>query len=209
MSALPPPAAADHAAVAPPAPRDGGAGFAAPAPPGREQIVVAHSGCGYGPAHRLSDNRRPDEDRTRGLVAWVLRSLAASRSRSEGWLSTGDLPGRYRSPGRIRGQQPPAGGDRLPDRGRTPAWAYGDGHRGGDLEAELARLSRGLRTAVVLCDVEGIPDGQVAATRGVKPGAPRGRVHRARTAPDICGAHRRSLAGRHPDGTATSWQRRA
>ena len=62
----------------------------------------------------------------------------------------------------------------------------------GDIEAALRKLPEDYRVAVVLCDVVGLPYGEIADQLSIPVGTVRSRIHRGRT------ALRSSLAGRRP-----------
>ena len=63
----------------------------------------------------------------------------------------------------------------------------------GDVQAALDALPPDFRAAVVLCDLEGLPYEEIAATLGIKVGTVRSRIHRGRA------QLRAALAHRAPD----------
>jgi RNA polymerase sigma factor (sigma-70 family) len=174
-------------------------------PPTWEEVVEAHGDRVYRLAYRLTGNRHDAEDLTQDVFVRVFRSLADyTPGTFEGWLhriTTNLFLDRVRRQARIRFEALPT------DLGRTeslmsseasPEQAYSDAHLDGELEVALSALAPEFRSAVVLCDLEGLSYEEVAATLGVKLGTVRSRIHRGRS------QLRKALAHRAPRSAPTT-----
>lgn len=154
-------------------------------PPSWDEVVRTHSARVYRLAYRLTGNRHDAEDLTQEVFVRVFRSLSSyTPGTFEGWLhriTTNLFLDQVRRKQRIRfdGLADDAA-ERLPGREPTPAQAYEDRTFDGDVQAALDALSPDFRAAVVLCDIEGLPYEEIAATLGIKLGTVRSRIHRGR-----------------------------
>ncbi|MFL6239540.1 MAG: RNA polymerase sigma factor SigE [Actinomycetes bacterium] len=167
-------------------------------PPPWDEIVRAHSGRVYRLAYRLAGNQQDAEDITQDVFIRVFRSLENyTPGTFEGWLhriTTNLFLDLVRRRARIRFEAlPDDSGDRLAGRGPTPEQAYDETHLDVDVQAALAALAPEFRSAVVLCDIEGLSYEEIAATLGIKLGTVRSRIHRGRA------QLRQALADRAPD----------
>src|SRR6185369_4549632 len=101
----------------------------------------------------------------------------------EGWLhriTTNLFLDTVRRKQRIRFDALPDDTERLPGRERSPQQVIDDQLFDGDIQAALDALPPDFRAAVVLCDLEGLPYEEIAATLGIKLGTVRSRIHRGR-----------------------------
>ncbi|MBW2237113.1 MAG: sigma-70 family RNA polymerase sigma factor, partial [Deltaproteobacteria bacterium] len=73
-----------------------------------------------------------------------------------------------------------AAGDHLPEAPRDPESAAAGAQLGRMVQEALAELPEPLRLALVLCDIEGLGYGEIAAALGVPVGTVKSRIHRAR-----------------------------
>ncbi len=164
-------------------------------PPTWDEVVRTHAGRVYRLAYRLTGNQHDAEDLTQEVFVRVFRSLSSyTPGTFEGWLhriTTNLFLDQVRRRARIRfeplGDDAP---DRLAGREPTPAQAYDQTHFDPDVQAALEGLSPEFRTAVVLCDIEGLSYEEIALTMGVKLGTVRSRIHRGRSALRSALAHR-------------------
>ncbi|MGQ0466446.1 MAG: RNA polymerase sigma factor SigE [Sporichthyaceae bacterium] len=151
-----------------------------------EEIVREHSGSVYRLAYRLTGNRHDAEDLTQDVFVRVFRSLHTYEPGNfSGWLhriTTNLFLDSVRRQARIRFEAlPDYAEDTWTGREPSPEQALLDRHLDADLQAALDSLPPEFRAAVVLCDIEGLPYEEIAATMGVKLGTVRSRVHRGRT----------------------------
>ena len=155
-------------------------------PPTWEEVVRAHSARVYRLAYRLTGNQHDAEDLTQEVFVRVFRSLSNyTPGTFEGWLhriTTNLFLDSARRKQRIRFEGlVEDGADRLVGREPSPEAVYHDRHFDADVQAALDTLHPDFRAAVVLCDIEGLSYGEIAATLGVKLGTVRSRIHRGRT----------------------------
>ena len=154
-------------------------------PPTWEQVVELHGDRVYRLAYRLTGNRHDAEDLTQDVFVRVFRSLADyTPGTFEGWLhriTTNLFLDKVRRQARIRFEALPEDQERLAGPAASPEQAWSDSHLDADLERALAALAPEFRSAVVLCDLEGLSYEEVAATLGIKLGTVRSRIHRGRT----------------------------
>ena len=150
-----------------------------------DEVVRDHSARVYRLAYRLTGNRHDAEDLTQEVFVRVFRSLSSyTPGTFEGWLhriTTNLFLDMVRRKARIRFDALPDDTERLPGRERSPQQVYDDAHFDGDVQAALDALPPDFRAAVVLCDLEGLPYDEIAATLGVKVGTVRSRIHRGRS----------------------------
>ena len=154
-------------------------------PPSWEQVVREHSARVHRLAYRLSGNAQDAEDLTQETFVRVFRSLADySPGTFEGWLhriTTNLFLDMVRRRQRIHFVALPEDPDRLSGDAPSPEQVYADTHLDPQVQAALDALKPEFRVAVILCDIEGLTYEEIAATRGVKLGTVRSRIHRGRT----------------------------
>jgi RNA polymerase sigma-70 factor (ECF subfamily) len=177
------------------------AGSAAPAaavpdwvPPSWDEVVRTHSARVYRLAYRLTGNPHDAEDLTQEVFVRVFRSLSTyTPGTFEGWLhriTTNLFLDTVRRKQRIRFDALPDDPERVPGRERSPQQVFDDNAFDGDIQAALDALPPDFRAAVVLCDLEGLPYDEIAATLGIKVGTVRSRIHRGRAQLRAALAHR-------------------
>jgi len=163
-------------------------------PPSWDEVVRAHSARVYRLAYRLTGNSHDAEDLTQEVFVRVFRSLSSyTPGTFEGWLhriTTNLFLDQVRRKQRIRFDALPDDPERLPGRERSPQQVFDDTHFDGDVQAALDALPPDFRAAVVLCDLEGLPYEEIAATLGIKIGTVRSRIHRGRALLREALAHR-------------------
>jgi RNA polymerase sigma-70 factor (ECF subfamily) len=166
-------------------------------PPSWDDVVRTHSARVYRLAYRLTGNQHDAEDLTQEVFVRVFRSLSGyTPGTFEGWLhriTTNLFLDTVRRKQRIRFDALPDDAERIPGRERSPQQVFEDTHFDDDIQAALDALSPDFRAAVVLCDLEGLPYDEIAATLGIKVGTVRSRIHRGRA------QLRAALAHRAPD----------
>jgi RNA polymerase sigma-70 factor (ECF subfamily) len=159
-------------------------GMGDPSVPTWEEVATVHGHFIFTVAYRLTGNRSDAEDLAQDVLLRVKRGLETYRPGSiEGWLSRitmnvflDEMRRRRRRPIDALPDDPervlPAspGVDEVIDSSSMEA----------DLERALARLPEEFRTAVVLCDVAGLPYAEISETLGVPIGTVRSRIHRGR-----------------------------
>jgi RNA polymerase sigma-70 factor (ECF subfamily) len=169
-------------------------------PPSWDEVVRAHSSRVYRLAYRLTGNRHDAEDLTQEVFVRVFRSLSSyTPGTFEGWLhriTTNLFLDGVRRKQRIRFDALPDDAERIPGNERSPQQVFEDTHFEGDIQAALDALPPDFRAAVVLCDLEGLPYDEIAATLGIKVGTVRSRIHRGRAQLRAALAHRDPVAGR-------------
>jgi RNA polymerase sigma-70 factor (ECF subfamily) len=167
-------------------------------PPSWDEVVRTHSARVYRLAYRLTGNQHDAEDLTQEVFVRVFRSLSGyTPGTFEGWLhriTTNLFLDTVRRKQRIRFDALPDDAERIPGRERSPQQVFEDTHFDDDVQAALDALPPDFRAAVVLCDLEGLPYEEIAATLGIKVGTVRSRIHRGRA------QLRAALAHRAPDG---------
>ena len=154
--------------------------------PSWDELVRQHADRVYRLAYRLSGNQHDAEDLTQETFIRVFRSLQNYQPGTfEGWLhriTTNLFLDMVRRRARIRMEALPEDYDRVPSDQPNPEQIYHDSRLGPDLQAALDSLPAEFRAAVVLCDIEGLSYEEIGATRGVKLGTVRSRIHRGRQA---------------------------
>jgi RNA polymerase sigma-70 factor (ECF subfamily) len=184
--------AVTSATAAAPAPQDA----VAPewVPPSWDEVVRLHSARVYRLAYRLTGNQHDAEDLTQEVFVRVFRSLSSyTPGTFEGWLhriTTNLFLDTVRRKQRIRFDALPDDPERVPGRERSPQQVFDDNNFDGDVQAALDALPPDFRAAVVLCDLEGLPYDEIAATLGIKVGTVRSRIHRGRAQLRAALAHR-------------------
>jgi RNA polymerase sigma factor (sigma-70 family) len=163
-------------------------------PPSWDEVVRTHSARVYRLAYRLTGNRHDAEDLTQEVFVRVFRSLSTyTPGTFEGWLhriTTNLFLDTARRKARIRFDALPDDAERIPGRERSPQQVLDDSQFDGDIQAALDALPPDFRAAVVLCDLEGLPYDEIAATLGIKVGTVRSRIHRGRSQLRAALAHR-------------------
>jgi len=180
-------------------------------PPTWEEVVREHSARVYRLAYRLTGNTHDAEDLTQEVFVRVFRSLPSyTPGTFEGWLhriTTNLFLDQARRRQRIRFEG--LGDDtaaRLGDAGPSPDEAFDDRHLDSDIQDALRALAPEYRAAVILCDLEGLPYEEIAATLGIKLGTVRSRIHRGRAQLRAALEHRRP---RHVSAVTTPAPRTA
>jgi RNA polymerase sigma factor (sigma-70 family) len=167
-------------------------------PPTWDEVVRTHSARVYRLAYRLTGNPHDAEDLTQEVFVRVFRSLADyTPGTFEGWLhriTTNLFLDQVRRKARIRFEALPDDADRVAGKDPTPAQLVDDRLFDADVQAALDALPPEFRSAVVLCDIEGLSYEEIAATLGIKLGTVRSRIHRGRA------LLRKALADRTPAG---------
>jgi RNA polymerase sigma-70 factor (ECF subfamily) len=163
-------------------------------PPSWDEVVRTHSARVYRLAYRLTGNPHDAEDLTQEVFVRVFRSLSTyTPGTFEGWLhriTTNLFLDTVRRKQRIRFDALPDDPERVPGRERSPQQVFDDNAFDGDIQAALDALPPDFRAAVVLCDLEGLPYDEIAATLGIKVGTVRSRIHRGRAQLRAALAHR-------------------
>jgi RNA polymerase sigma factor (sigma-70 family) len=166
--------------------------------PSWDDVVRDHSARVYRLAYRLTGNAYDAEDLTQEVFIRVFRSLHTfTPGTFEGWLhriTTNLFLDMARRKAKIRFSPLPDDAERIPGREASPQQVYDDTHFEGDIQAALDALPPDFRAAVVLCDLEGLPYDEIAATLGVKVGTVRSRIHRGRAQLRAALAHRAPVA---------------
>jgi len=182
-----------------PAPAEQPAAIPEWVPPSWDEVVRTHSARVYRLAYRLTGNQHDAEDLTQEVFVRVFRSLSTyTPGTFEGWLhriTTNLFLDTVRRKQRIRFDALPDDPERVPGRERSPQQVFDDNNFDGDVQAALDALPPDFRAAVVLCDLEGLPYEEIAATLGVKVGTVRSRIHRGRAQLRAALAHRAPSRG--------------
>ncbi len=152
-----------------------------------EEVARTHGRFLYTVAYRLTGK----DDDARDLVQEVLlrlhRGLATYRPGSlEGWLSRittnvflDGVRRRQRRPTDLLPEEPDRA-ERVLPASRAAEDAFQDATLSVDIQRALDGLPVDFRTAVVLCDVAGLPYQEIATSLGVPVGTVRSRIHRGR-----------------------------
>ncbi|MET9835433.1 RNA polymerase sigma factor SigE [Streptomyces sp. NPDC006385] len=163
--------------------------------PSWDEIVRTHAHRVYRLAYRLSGNQHDAEDLTQEVFIRVFRSLSRySPGTFEGWLhriTVNLFLDMVRRRSRIRFEYlADSAAERVQAVEPSPAQAHHDAQLEPDVQAALDALPDEFRTVIVLCDIEGLPYAEIAATLGVKVGTVRSRIHRGRARLRTALAHR-------------------
>ncbi|MET9834010.1 RNA polymerase sigma factor SigE [Streptomyces sp. NPDC006385] len=167
------------------------------------EIVRTHAHRVYRLTYRLCGNQHDAEDLTQEVFIRVFRSLSGySRGTFQGWLhriTVNLFVDTVRRRSRIRFEYlADSAADRVQAVEPSPAQIHHDVQPEPDVQAALDALPTEFRTVIVLCDIEGLPYEEIAATLGVKIETIRSRIHRGRARLRIALAHR---AGHGTDTT--------
>ena len=149
-------------------------------------MARSHGRFLYTVAYRLTGNDADAQDLVQEVLLRVRRGLVTYRPGSlEGWLSR-ITTNAFLDDVRRRKRRPLDALPDDPDRAVPPAVAADATSEAESISDEvqdaLARLPDEYRAAVVLCDVVGLPYGEIADQLGVPVGTVRSRIHRGRAA---------------------------
>ena len=135
-------------------------------------------------AYRLTGNDADAQDLVQEVLLRVRRGLATYRPGSlEAWLSritTNAFLDETRRRKRRPSEPLPDDPDRVLAGGEDAATAFASATISDDVQGALRGLPDEYRAAVVLCDVVGLPYGEIADQLGVPVGTVRSRIHRGR-----------------------------
>ncbi|MGK9464943.1 RNA polymerase sigma factor SigE (plasmid) [Streptomyces sp. G6] len=149
------------------------------------EVVRTYAHRVYRLAYRLCGNQHDAEDLTQEVFIRVFRSLSGYRRGTfEGWLhriTVNLFVDTVRRRSRIRFEYlADSAAERVQAVEPNPEQAHHDAQVEPDVQAALDALPTEFRTVIVLCDIEGLPYVEIAATLGVKIGTVRSRIHRGR-----------------------------
>jgi RNA polymerase sigma factor (sigma-70 family) len=148
------------------------------------EIARTHGRFLYMLAYRLTGNSDDAQDLVQEVLLRVRRGLATYRPGSmEGWLSK-ITTNAFLDEVRRRHRRPLDALPADPDRVVPPAPSADEAMAAevlpSDVQAALRRLPEEFRSAVVLCDVVGLPYQEIADALDVPVGTVRSRIHRGR-----------------------------
>lgn len=155
------------------------------APASWEEIAARYGDTVYTMAYRLTGDRDEASDLAQDVFVRVYRNLDRYQPGTfEGWLyriTKNLFLDRIRRKTRIRIEPLSDEEWRQPsDQSLGPADRLEAGVLGEDLEVALYALPPAFRTAVVLCDVQGLTYQEIAQATGWPVGTVRSRIHRGR-----------------------------
>jgi RNA polymerase sigma-70 factor, ECF subfamily len=150
-----------------------------------EEIAERYGDTVFSMAFRLTGDRDEARDLAQDVFVRVYRNLDRYRPGTfEGWLyriTKNLFLDRVRRRARVRMEPLPDEEWRQPpEAGPGPEEEVEAGVLRGDLELALQDLAPSFRTAVVLCDVQGLSYEEIAAATGWPIGTVRSRIHRGR-----------------------------
>jgi RNA polymerase sigma-70 factor (ECF subfamily) len=149
-------------------------------------VARSHGRFLYTVAYRLTGNDADAQDLVQEVLLRVRRGLATYRPGSlEAWLSritTNAFLDETRRRKRRPSEPLPDDPDRVLVGGDDAATALARATLSDDVQDALRALPDEYRAAVVLCDVVGLPYGEIADQLGVPVGTVRSRIHRGRAA---------------------------
>ena len=153
--------------------------------PSWDEIAERYGSVVYTMAYRLTGDRDEARDLAQDVFVRVYRNLDRYRPGTfEGWLyriTKNLFLDRVRRRKRVRLEPLPEEEWRQPsDLAPGPAERIESDMLRGDLESALQELPPLFRTAVVLCDVQGLSYEEVATATGWPMGTVRSRIHRGR-----------------------------
>ena len=147
-------------------------------------MARSHGRFLYTVAYRLTGNDADAQDLVQEVLLRVRRGLATYRPGSlEAWLSritTNAFLDETRRRKRRPSEPLPDDPDRVLAGGDDAATALAAATLSDDVQDALRALPYEYRAAVVLCDVVGLPYGEIADQLGVPVGTVRSRIHRGR-----------------------------
>ena len=152
-----------------------------------EEVARTHGRFLYTVAYRLTGKEDDARDLVQEVLLRVQRGLATYRPGSlEGWLSRittnvflDGVRRRQRRPTDLLPEEPERAERVLPSF-KPAEEAFSDATLSTDVQRALDGLPAEFRTAVVLCDVAGLPYQEIATSLGVPVGTVRSRIHRGR-----------------------------
>jgi RNA polymerase sigma-70 factor (ECF subfamily) len=149
-------------------------------------VARSHGRFLYTVAYRLTGNDADAQDLVQEVLLRVRRGLATYRPGSlEAWLSritTNAFLDETRRRKRRPSEPLPDEPDRVLAGADDAATALARATLSDDVQDALRALPDEYRAAVVLCDVVGLPYGEIADQLGVPVGTVRSRIHRGRAA---------------------------
>ena len=147
-------------------------------------MARSHGRFLYTVAYRLTGNDADAQDLVQEVLLRVRRGLATYRPGSlEAWLSritTNAFLDETRRRKRRPSEPLPEDPDRVLAGGQDAATDLAAATLSDDVQGALRALPDEYRAAVVLCDVVGLPYGEIADELGVPVGTVRSRIHRGR-----------------------------
>jgi RNA polymerase sigma factor (sigma-70 family) len=147
-------------------------------------VARSHGRFLYTVAYRLTGNDADAQDLVQEVLLRVRRGLTTYRPGSlEAWLSritTNAFLDETRRRKRRPSEPLPDDPDRVLVGGDDAATALASATISDDVQDALRALPDEYRAAVVLCDVVGLPYGEIADQLGVPVGTVRSRIHRGR-----------------------------
>jgi RNA polymerase sigma-70 factor (ECF subfamily) len=155
--------------------------------PDWDEIAEQYGDLVFGMAFRLTGDRDEALDLAQDVFVRVYRNLDRYRPGTfEGWLyriTKNLFLDRVRRGGRVRLEPLPDEEWRQPSESEPgPAETLEAGVLRSDLETALADLAPSFRTAVVMCDVQGLSYEEISDALGWPIGTVRSRIHRGRKA---------------------------
>lgn len=169
----------------PPTPTPAEPGVVGEEAPSWEDVATRYGPTIYTMAYRLTGDRDEARDLTQDVFVRVYRNIDRYRPGTfEGWLyriTKNLFLDRVRRGGRVRLEPLPEEEWRQPAEPTPgPAEQLEEGVLRGDLQRALQELPATFRTAVVLCDVQGLTYEEIADATGWPIGTVRSRIHRGR-----------------------------
>jgi RNA polymerase sigma factor (sigma-70 family) len=166
-----------------------------PPAPTWDEVVERHGDRVYRLAYRLTGNRHDAQDLAQDVFVRVVRSLSNyTPGNFEGWLhriTTNLFLDGVRRRARIRFDGlADDHAERLPTAEPGPEMVFAQAGFDDDVQRALDALKPEFRSAVVLCDIEGLNYEEIATILDVKIGTVRSRIHRGRTQLRAALAHR-------------------
>ncbi|MBW3576323.1 MAG: sigma-70 family RNA polymerase sigma factor [Actinobacteria bacterium] len=150
-----------------------------------DEVATRYGHKIYTIAYRLTGDPEEAKDLTQDVFVRVYRNLDKYQPGTfEGWLyriTKNLFLDRVRRRKRVRLEPLPEDEWRQPqDAGPGPEARLEQGLLRGDIEQALTELPADFRTAVVLCDVQGLSYEEIARATGWPLGTVRSRIHRGR-----------------------------
>lgn len=147
-----------------------------------EEVARDHGRFLYTVAYRLAGNDADAQDVVQEALVRIRRGLESYVPGSlEGWLAR-IVTNTFLDEMRRRKRRPADALPENPDLVVPPSPAADEVSTdfSDEVQAALASISEEFRTAVVLCDVVGLPYEEISETTGVPVGTVRSRIHRGR-----------------------------
>jgi len=152
------------------------------------ELVTRHTGKVFGLAYRFTGRVDEAEDLTQEVFVKVYRTLDRYRE-TDGpfgaWLMAVARNHaidnyRRRKQEKLRRAEDPEVLERMPAKGEHPTTALERNERVQLVHRGLRALPPDLRTPLVLCDLQGMPYDEIAATLGLPLGTVKSRINRGR-----------------------------